>query len=248
MTCSYGIMAVMYVVDVPNRNSPPATLLRESYREDGKVKNRTLANLSHWPRQKVEALKAVLKGATANACPLSEAFDVVRTLPHGHVAATLGSLRRLGLESILASKRSRQRDLCVAMIVGRLLYPRSKLALVRSLSERTLSSSLGEVLGIADVDEDELYEAMDWLLVRQERIEAALAKRHLAEGTLVLYDVSSTYFEGRHCPSPTLGTRGMDASIVRRWSSACSPMRRAARWRPRSSTATREIPRRSYRK
>jgi transposase len=198
-------MAVMYVVDVPNRNSPPATLLRESYREDGKVKNRTLANLSHWPRQKVEALKAVLKGATANAWPLSEAFDVVRTLPHGHVAATLGSLRRLGLESILASKRSRQRDLCVAMIVGRLLCPRSKLALVRSLGERTLSSSLGEVLGIADVDEDELYEAMDWLLARQGRIEAALAKRHLAEGSLVLYDVSSTYFEGRHCPLAQIG-------------------------------------------
>lgn len=195
----------MYVVDVPNRNSPPATLLRESYREDGKVKNRTLANLSHWPRQKVEALKAVLKGATANAWPLSEAFDVVRTLPHGHVAATLGSLRRLGLESILASKRSRQRDLCVAMIVGRLLCPRSKLALVRSLGERTLSSSLGEVLGIADVDEDELYEAMDWLLARQGRIEAALAKRHLAEGSLVLYDVSSTYFEGRHCPLAQIG-------------------------------------------
>ena len=195
----------MYVVDVPNRSSPPATLLRESYREDGKVKNRTLANLSDWPRQKVEALKAVLKGATTNAVPLSEAFDIVRSLPHGNVAATLGSLRQIGLESILASKRGRQRDLCVAMIVGRLLCPRSKLALVRSLSEQTSSSSLAEVLGISSVDEDELYEAMDWLLGRQERIEAALAKRHLAEGTLVLYDVSSTYFEGRHCPLARIG-------------------------------------------
>jgi hypothetical protein len=198
-------MEVMYVVDVPNRNSPPATLLRESYREDGKVKNRTLANLSHWPRQKVEALRAVLKGATANAVPLSEAFEVVRSLPHGSVAATLGTVRRLGLDTILASKRSRQRDLCVAMILGRLLCPRSKLALVRSLGEQTASSSLAEMLGLADVDEDELYEAMDWLLARQERIEAALAKRHLAEGALVLYDVSSTYFEGRRCPLARIG-------------------------------------------
>jgi hypothetical protein len=194
----------MYIATVPNRSSPPAILLRESYREGSKVRTRTLTNLSHWPHQRIEAFRAFLKGASIGL-PLSEAFDVVRTLPHGHVAATLGSLRRLELESILASKRSRERDLCVAMIVGRLLCPRSKLALVRSLSEQTLSSSLAEVLGIADVDEDELYEAMDWLLARQERIEAALAKRHLAEGTLVLYDVSSTYFEGRHCPLARIG-------------------------------------------
>jgi transposase len=194
----------MYIATVPNRSSPPAILLRESFREGSKVRTRTLTNLSHWPEHRIEAFRAFLKGGSIGL-PLSEAFDVVRTLPHGHVAATLGSLRRLGLESILASKRTRQRDLCVAMIVGRLLCPRSKLALVRSLSERTLSSSLGEVLGIADVDEDELYEAMDWLLARQERIEAALAKRHLAEGTLVLYDVSSTYFEGRHCPLARIG-------------------------------------------
>jgi len=195
----------MYVVDVPNRDSPPATLLRESYREDGKVKNRTLANLSHWPREKVEALKAVLRGAAALPSPLSQAFDVVRSLPHGSVAAVLGSLRRLGLDEILQSKRSRQRDLCVAMIVSRLLDPRSKLALSRSLTEATASSSLFEVLGLGEVDEDELYEAMDWLLARQERIEASLAKRHLAEGTLVLYDVSSTYFEGRRCPLARMG-------------------------------------------
>ena len=195
----------MYVVDVPNRNSPPATLLRESYRERGKVKNRTLANLSHWPREKVEALRAVLKGATVTARPLSDAFDLVRSLPHGNVAAVLGTLRRLALDSILASRRTRQRDLCVAMIVARLLSPRSKLALVRSLGEPTASSSLAEVLGLANVNEDELYEAMDWLLDRQERIEVALAKRHLAEGTIVLYDVSSTYFEGRRCPLARIG-------------------------------------------
>lgn len=195
----------MYVVDVPNRGSQPATLLRESYREDGKVKNRTLANLSHWPRQKVEALKAVLKGATVSAVALNEAFDVVRSLPHGNVTATLGTLRRLGLEAMMASRPSRQRDLCVAMIVSRLLCPTSKLALVRSLGAQTASSSLAEVLGISDADEDELYEAMDWLLVRQERVETALAKRHLSEGTLVLYDVSSTYFEGRRCPLARIG-------------------------------------------
>jgi transposase len=196
----------MYVVDVPNRNSRPATLLRESYREDGKVKNRTLANLSGWPRPKVEALRAVLKGVTVGlGLPLDGAFEIVRTLPHGHVAAALGTLRQLGLDAILATKRSRARDLCVAMIVGRLLEPRSKLALVRSLRVQSLSSSLAQVLDVLDTDEDEIYEAMDWLLERQERIESALAKRHLAEGTLVLYDVSSTYFEGRRCPLARIG-------------------------------------------
>ena len=196
----------MYVVDIPNRNSRPATLLRECYREDGKVKNRTLANLSDWPRPKVEALRAVLKGvAVGVGLPLDEAFEIVRSLPHGHVAAALGTLRQVGLDSILATKRSRARDLCVAMIVGRLLDPRSKLALVRSLRAQSLSSSLAQVLDVSDTDEDEIYEAMDWLLERQERIESALAKRHLAEGTLVLYDVSSTYFEGRRCPLARIG-------------------------------------------
>ncbi len=194
----------MYVASIPNRNSPPAILLRESYREGAKVKNRTLANLSHWPANKIEALRAVLRGDTAPLA-LEQGFEIIRTLPHGHVAGVLGTLRRLGLDSLLATKRSRPRDLCEAMIAGRLLEPRSKLALVRALGEQTLSSSLAQVLGVADADEDELYEAMDWLLERQERIETALAKRHLAEGTLVLYDVSSTYFEGRHCPLARIG-------------------------------------------
>jgi len=190
----------MYVVDIPNRNSPPATLLRESYRENGKVKNRTLANLSQWPRHKIEALKAVLKGSTPQTRPLDQAFDVLRSLPHGHVAGVLGTLRGVELDTLLARRRSRQREMCVAMIVERVLDPRSKLALARSLGEKTALDSLGEVLHLSDVDEDELYAAMDWLLTRQERIETALAKRHLAEGTLVLYDVTSTYFEGRCCP------------------------------------------------
>jgi len=195
----------MYIATVPNRDSPPAILLRESFREGSKVRTRTLANLSRWPLHRIEAFRAFLKGAPVGAVLGSDSFEIVRSLPHGHVAATLGSLRRLGLDSMLAPKRSRQRDLCLAMIVGRLLEPRSKLALVRSLGEQTLSSSLGEVLGIADADEDELYLAMDWLLERQGRIESALAKRYLTEGTLVLYDVSSTYFEGRRCPLARIG-------------------------------------------
>lgn len=195
----------MYIATVPNRNSPPAILLRESFRDGAKVRTRTLANLSHWPQHRIEAFRTFLKGASLGPALGSDSFEILRSLPHGHVIATLGSLRRVELESILATKRSRQRELCVAMIVGRLIEPRSKLALVRSLSEQTLSSSLGETLGVADADEDELYAAMDWLLERQERIESALAKRHLAEGTLVLYDVSSTYFEGRHCPLARIG-------------------------------------------
>jgi hypothetical protein len=194
----------MYVATIPNRKSPPAILLRESYREGAKVKNRTLSNISHWPAHKIEALRAALRGETAPAA-LEQGFEIVRTLPHGHVAAVLGTLRRLGLDSVLATKRSRPRELCEAMIVGRLIEPRSKLALVRSLGEQTLSSSLAQVLGVSDANADELYEAMDWLLERQERIETALAKRHLTEGTLVLYDVSSTYFEGRHCPLARIG-------------------------------------------
>jgi transposase len=194
----------MYIAAVPNRSSPPAILLRESFRDGSKVRTRTLTNLSHWPAHRVEAFRAFLKGGSVGL-PLREAFDVVRSLPDGHVAATLGSLRRVGLETILAAKPSRERDLCVAMIVGRLLSPGSKLALVRSLQQQSLSSSLAERLGVTDADEDELYEAMDWLLIRQARIEAALAKRHLREGTLVLYDVSSTYFEGRRCPLARIG-------------------------------------------
>lgn len=195
----------MFVDVVPNRNSPPAVLLRESYRDGNKVRKRTLTNLSHWPVARIEALRAVLRGATPQPTTLAEAFEIVRSLPHGHVAASLQTLHRLGLDSILSSKRTRTRDLVVAMIVGRLLEPSSKLALVRALHEQTCSSSLAEMLDVSNADADELYSAMDWLLSRQEHIEAALAKRHLAEGTLVLYDVTSTYFEGRHCRLARIG-------------------------------------------
>jgi hypothetical protein len=197
-------MARMYVATVPNRDSPPAILLRESYRDGDKVKTRTLANLTDWPRPKVEALRAVLKGATPRA-PLKDAFDVVRSRPHGHVAATLGTLRRTGLETLIAPKRSRERDLVSAMLVARIIEPGSKLTLARGLGEQTLTSTLGEILGLEQANADEIYEAMDWLLLRQDAIEGALAKKHLADGTLVLYDVTSTYFEGRHCPLARLG-------------------------------------------
>ncbi|MBI2239001.1 MAG: IS1634 family transposase [Actinobacteria bacterium] len=194
----------MYVTVVPNRNSPPAILLREGYREGGKVKNRTLANLSRWPPEKVEALRRVLRGEGAGA-PLTEAFHISRTRPHGHVAAVVGTAYRIGLEQIIDPAPSRRRDLVMAMIANRVVDPGSKLACARALSPDTLSSSLGEVLGVGRADEDDLYAAMDWLVHRQDRIEDTLARRHLAEGTLVLYDVSSAALEGRHCELGRLG-------------------------------------------
>ena len=194
----------MYVARVPNRGSPPAVLLRESFREGGKVKNRTLANLSRWPEQKVEALSAVLGGKAPRAA-LEGAFEISRSLPHGGVAAVLGTLRRLGLDELIDPVASRSRDLVVAMICAQVIDPTSKLAIARGLREETASSSLGEVLGLSGCDEDDLYEAMDWLFSRQERIEDALAARHLVGGTLVLYDVSSAAFEGRTCPLGALG-------------------------------------------
>ncbi|MCI0458174.1 MAG: IS1634 family transposase [Gemmataceae bacterium] len=194
----------MFVAVVPNRNSPPAILLRESYREGAQVKSRTLANLSRWPPEKVEALRQVLRGGRVGLA-LPEAFAITRSRPHGHVVAALGTLRRLGLESLLASKRSRERDLCTALVVARILEPRSKLATARALAAETLHSSLGEVLGVESADEDDLYGAMDWLRSRQAHIEQQLARRHLLEGTLTLYDLTSTYFEGRHCPLARLG-------------------------------------------
>ena len=195
----------MYVASVPNRNSPPAILLRQSFRQDGKVRNRTLANLSDWPPTQIEALRQVLKGNLRAGPLLPDSFQIVRSLPHGHVAAVLGSLRKLHLESLLDPIASRQRDLVVAMIVARIFDPASKLATARALHADTLHSSLGEVLGLDSADQVELYEAMDWLLPRQARVEQELAKRHLSSGGLVLYDLTSTYFEGRHCPLARLG-------------------------------------------
>jgi transposase len=196
----------MYVATVPNRNSPPAILLRESFREHGKVKNRTLANLSHWPAARIEGLRALLRGENLGsaAVPLEQAFAIERSSPHGHVAAVLGTLKRLELDRLLG-KDSALRQRAIAMLVARVLEPRSKLATARALNEATHTSTLGQVLELGTVDEDDLYAAMDWLLTRQSEVEAALAKRHLADGSLVLYDVSSTYFEGRCCPLAKLG-------------------------------------------
>jgi hypothetical protein len=198
------MIVVMYVVKVPNRGSPPAILLRESYREDGKVKNRTLANLSSWPEAKVDALSRVLKGQPPPVA-LDGAFEITRSLPHGHVAAVLGTARQLGLEELIDPVPSRCRDLVVAMAVAQVIAPDSKLAIARGLRDATASSSLGEVLGLGSCDEDDLYAAMDWLAARQDAIQDALAARHLAGGTLVLYDVSSAAFEGRTCPLGAVG-------------------------------------------
>jgi Transposase DDE domain len=195
----------MYVVKVPNRGSPPAILLRESYREDGKVKNRTLANLSAWPEAKVEALSRVLKGQPPPAAGLDGAFEITRSLPHGHVAAVLGTARQLGLEELIDPAPSRHRDLVTAMAVAQVIAPDSKLAIARGLRDQTAASSLGEVLHLGSCDEDDLYTAMDYLHDRQEQIQDALAARHLAGGTLVLYDVSSAAFEGRTCPLGAIG-------------------------------------------
>jgi transposase len=203
----------MYVATVPNRNSPPAILLRESYRQDGKVKTRTLANLSHLPSRQIEALRLALAGSLPTAgSPLPDSFRISRSLPHGHVAAVLGCLRQLQLDSILDPLPSRQRDLVIAMIVARILDPASKLATARGLHSDTLQHSLGEVLQLDSADETELYQAMDWLLPRQPRIERKLAQRQLRNGGLVLYDLTSTYFEGRHCPLGKLGHSRDDKS------------------------------------
>ena len=193
----------MYVERVPNRTSPPAVLLRESTREGNKIRKRTLANLSHWPDEQVDTLRRVLKGE--RLVGIEDALKVVRSLPHGHVAAVLGTLRELKLDQILDRSGSRKRDLVVAMIAARVLDPQSKLATARGLNAETACDSLSATLGIGSVDEDDLYEAMDWLLPRQQRIEQQLAKRHLTGGSVVLYDLTSTYFEGRHCPLAKLG-------------------------------------------
>src|SRR6266498_2531801 len=174
-------------------------LLRRSYREGGKVRKETLANLSHLPEQVIELIRGGLRGERFLAA--GEAFEIERSLPAGHVRAGLAMARRLEFARLLERAPSRERSLALALIVARVLEPASKLATARALGQ----STLGSELGVGDACEDELYEAMDWLLARQERIEARLARRHLGAGTLVLYDVSSSYFEGRTCPLAQLG-------------------------------------------
>jgi Transposase DDE domain len=189
----------MYVETVPNRNSRPAILLREGWREGKRVRKRTLANLTEWPSDKVEALRRLLKGERLVAA--EDAFVIERSLPHGHVAALLAMARRLGLDRLLAARPCRERDLVLAMILERLLHPASKLATTRLWH----ATSLAAELAVADADVDELYGAMDWLLARQDRIEQALARRHLGVGAPVFYDVTSSYYEGRTCPLMRFG-------------------------------------------
>jgi len=189
----------MYVDRVPNRSSPPAVLLREAWREGGKIRKRTLANLSHWPEHKVESLKRLLRGETLVSA--HDVFAVETSVPHGHVEAVLGTIGKLGLDHLIGSKPSRQRDLAVAMIAERLLAPCSKLATTRLWS----SCTLAEELSVGDADVDELYQALDWLLARQHRIEAKLAARHLKDGAVVLYDTTTSYYEGRTCPLARFG-------------------------------------------
>src|SRR5271166_3242765 len=184
----------MYVTRIPNRDSPPAVLLRESYREGGKVKSRTLANISDWPEAKVESLRRVLAGEIL--VPLAaERFEIARALAHGHVAAVLGTVRRLGLNKMLPNGPERRAKL----IVARIIEPAAKLATARQLSEATAAHSLGAMLGLGEVDEDELYAALDLLGRSQASVEKILAQRHLKDGVLVLYDVTSSYLEGRRC-------------------------------------------------
>jgi len=174
-----------------------SVLLRRTFREGGKVKHETVGNLSHLPPHAIDAVRRALKGETVAAA--EPTLECVRSLPHGHVVAVLGTLRQLGLEKLLAARPGRERALVVAMIVARIVAPGSKLATCRGLAMDTAETSLGELLGIEDADENELYAALDWLLRRQERIENELARRHF-DCTLVLYDVTSSYFEGRTCP------------------------------------------------
>ncbi len=192
-------MAPMYIETVPNRNSPPAILLREGWREGKKTRKRTIANLSDWPKHKLEMFRRLLRDEML-VSP-ADLFETERTLPHGHVEAILGTIRKIGLDSAISSKRCPERDLVLAMIVERLIHPSSKLATTRLWHTTTLA----EELSVQGADEDDLYEAMDWLLVRQERIEKKLAERHLTDGAVVLYDVSSSYYEGRRCPLAHFG-------------------------------------------
>jgi Transposase DDE domain len=193
----------MYVAIVPNRGSRPAILLRESYRDGAKVKNRTLANLSDWPAEQIETLRAALRGD--KLVPAGEGLEIVRALPHGHVAAALGTARRIGLDRILPHGMDRRRQLALALIVARLIDPAAKLATARALDETTAQHSLGAMLGLGTVSAKEIYATLDWLGAGQPAIEATLGRRHLTDGTLVLYDVSSSHVEGRCCELARFG-------------------------------------------
>ena len=189
----------MHIHIVPNRGSPPTVLLRESFREGAKVGKRTLANLSSLSPPQIEAIRAVLRGEPL--CPVAQCFEVVASRAHGHVEAVSAAMQRLDFASLVASKPCRERDLVLAMVASRILAPHTKLATTRQWHTTTLADDFG----VADANEDDLYAAMDWLLLRQDAIQKKLATRHLSTGGLVLYDLSSSYFEGSTCPLAKLG-------------------------------------------
>jgi len=193
----------MFIDIVPNRNSRPAVLLRESWREGRKTRKRTVANLTGLPDEAIDALRRALKGE--KLIPVEGSFTIERSLPHGHVAAVLGTLRRIGLDAVLASRPCVERARVMAMVAARILAPGSKLATARGMGGESATSTLAGELGVEGASGEDLYAAMDWLLERQTRIEKKLAARHLQDGTLLLYDVSSSYFEGRTCPLAKFG-------------------------------------------
>jgi hypothetical protein len=201
-----GRSGAMHVAKIERRyrgRTYRSYLLRRTYREDGKVKHETLGNLSHLPAPTLELIRRALRGETLVAP--NEGFAIRRSRLHGHVAAVLGTLKKLGLDRRLAARRSPERDRAVALIAARVLAPDSKLATARALDAQSATSTLGELLGLGSVEAEDLYAALDWLEARQEKIEKTLAARHLHDGTLVLYDVSSSYFEGRTCPLAAIG-------------------------------------------
>ena len=199
MTDLVCITVGMHIHIIPNRSSSPAVLLRESFREGTRVRKRTLANLSSLPMDQVDAMRRILKGERLVS---SEAlFEISASPHHGHVQAVRLAMKRLGFDSLIASRPCRERDLVIAMVAARILEPHSKLATTRWWHTTTLA----EDLHVADADEEDLYDAMDWLLERQTRIEKKLAARHLDEDSVVLYDLTSSYFEGRCCPLAALG-------------------------------------------
>jgi hypothetical protein len=190
----------MHIDTIPNRNSRPAYLLRESVREGKRVRKRTLANLSSLPLEQIEAIRRILKGEKLG--PVENGLEVMRSRAHGHVEAVLTAMHRLGFDKLVDAKASRERTLVAAMVAERILAPEaSKLGMTRAWADTTLPDELG----IADADEDALYAAMDWLVERQEAIEKRLAKRHLKAGGLVLFDLTSSYFEGEKCPLAKIG-------------------------------------------
>ena len=231
-----GIIVVMYVAKVPNRGSPPAVLLRESYREAGKVKNRTLANLSSWPDAKVDALSRVLKGQPAPGA-LEGTFEISRSLPHGHVAAVLGTLRDLGLEELIDPVPSRHRDLVTAMAVAQVTGPDSKLAIARGLRDETAANALGEILHLGGCDEDDLYAAMDWLAACRNA-----SRTPWRPGTWLAAPWSSTTSppprsRGGHARWAPSATPKTGSGAACRSSTGCSPPKTASRSPSRCSRA-----------